>query len=126
MTNKTGMVSVTRNDLQELIDGYCGPHAMHDRIEKLLCAPAEDVRAVVNEPVGYAGLNGLNTLRFRDGYLIVSVKPGPYLDIPLYRRPQRKVVMPERKPESYSVSVGLIPYHEGWNACLDEFERLNK
>lgn len=36
-----------------------------------------------------------------------------------------KVVLPERKPESYSTSVGLIPYHEGWNACLDEVAKLN-
>ena len=44
----------------------------------------------------------------------------------LYASPvaQQKVVMPERKKLS---ELMMATYHEsrGWNACLDEFARLN-
>lgn len=45
----------------------------------------------------------------------------------LYSRPQPSagVVMPERKDEQGAPTVNLHIFREGWNACLDEFARLN-
>ena len=41
------------------------------------------------------------------------------------RQQAREVVMPERKDESQYRGTGLIAARQ-WNACLDEFARLNK
>lgn len=42
-------------------------------------------------------------------------------------RAQGKMVMPDRKRETTDESDVLIDCkNEGWNACLDEFKRLNK
>lgn len=35
------------------------------------------------------------------------------------------VVMPERKDDQGAPTVNLHIFREGWNACLDEFARLN-
>lgn len=102
-----------------------------DKARKAIAAPAEvryeDARAVVEEPVAYL-TNGGKAFYF----------PSPNIekadgDTPLYRHPQRPVVLPER--EMYSRYFrGIIPenrleveaYKDGWNACLDAVERLNK
>lgn len=45
----------------------------------------------------------------------------------LYSHPQPSagVVMPERKDDQGAPTVNLHIFREGWNACLDEFARLN-
>jgi len=69
-------------------------------------APAEDVRAMVDEPVAIVSGSQVQWLPSAQGLENRT---------PLYRHAQRKVLMPDRRTEdSY-----------GWNACLDEFERLN-
>lgn len=63
MTNKTEMVSVPRELLERVSSPEIGMTAKKDRwaaaheIRALLAAPAEDVRAVVEEPVRLFGMN---------------------------------------------------------------------
>jgi len=46
---------------------------------------------------------------------------------PLYRHPQRPVVMPERRTfKDYETRGRRHTRAEEWNACLNEFARLNK
>ncbi|WP_282372251.1 Lar family restriction alleviation protein [Pseudomonas sp. PS02290] len=87
-------------------------------------APAEDVRAVVEEPVGYALDSMLKRIKDNPsfGHMIFGSPNGAY-DVPLYRHPQRPVVLPERKHLGDPTPLSLV---EGWNACLDAVEELNK
>jgi hypothetical protein len=99
----------------------------------LLAQPADQQ----GEPIGYIAKAVLEELR--NGFHVPATicsgtksrtnrHPGPDAswDVPIYAQPATaKAVLPERKPKSYSTSVGLIPYHEGWNACLDEVAKLN-
>lgn len=95
-------------------------HACVSMPRDFLCgvcdAPAEDVRAVGDEPVGYFTF-------CHDKNRWVQGKPkGPefiHLFTPLYHRPQHQVVLPDRM-------TGETASCFGWNACLDEIERLNK
>lgn len=81
-------------------------------------APAEDVREVVDEPVVYqVKIHGMTL------YWNTPSEASKAINTPLYRHPQRKVVMPERR--DYDVGM-RTSFGEGWNACLDEFARLNK
>lgn len=85
-----------------------------------ISAPAEDVRAVVEGPVDALLLEDCVEMASREyggGYFGTEV-------VQLYRRPQRPVVLSERK----EIIMGRPNNQEdsSWNACLDEFERLNK
>jgi len=90
----------------------------------------EDVRAVVDEPVAWLCEANANSGR-RGKWLQYSKEihdpwqKGEVDTTPLYRHPQRPVVMPERKDESQYRGTSLLTVRR-WNACLDEFERLNK
>lgn len=96
-------------------------------------APAEDVREVVDEPVAYVMPAQIAAMK-SVGWMHASRDKGETgLEVALYSRPQRPVVMPER--EFYTqYMLGIVPinaeqanaYKDGWNACLDEFARLNK
>jgi len=125
MTNNTQLVSVPRELMERLAayapEGICGPTALQGfafEAKRLLAAPAEDVRTVVEEPVAW-----------RCGETVWTYKADAFrhalqfnLEVePLYRHPQRPVVLPERKeiPVEYA-------YRKGWNACLDAVEELNK
>lgn len=130
MTNKSEMVSVPR----ELLERISEPGSMSlqdkNRLRALLAAPPEDVRAVVDELVAT-----VVTIKKQSLPMLIAGKYQPSItseekvamfdvDLPngtkLYRHPQRPVVMPERKqiPVDYA-------YRSGWNACLEEFKRLN-
>jgi hypothetical protein len=148
MTNKTEMVSVPRQLLEDMLNP-CADFATHDRLRALLDAPAEDVRAVVDEPVAYSfrwdfehgngwQRNALRYVERLEGHEHEDHR-STWRDItPLYLHPQRPVVMPE--PEAFE---RLVIDHYGFgssqlcllsgkdlkimfDACLDEFARLNK
>ena len=93
-------------------------------------APAEDVRAVVDEPVAYElTMNGeqkyLATGKFGVSTAWENLQRHGYVITPLYSHPQRSVVMPERKDEAQYRGTSLLAVRR-WNACLDEFNRLNR
>lgn len=84
-----------------------------------IAAPAEDVRAV-----GYASDNQLARLaRGHAETCDLFAKSSSVLGSAsaLYRHPQRAVVLPERYERLH-----VSEYRAGWNACIDEFEKLNK
>lgn len=83
-------------------------------------APAEDARAVVDEPVAWLG-SGLAFTSLADAKEYAGYKDG--VVTPLYRHPQRPVVMPDHRESDLRSPV--YGYARGWNACLDEFARLN-
>lgn len=115
MTHKTEMVSVPRELLEDLLSP-CADFATHDRLRSVLDAPAEDVREVVDDPVVYqVKIHGMTL------YWNTPSEASKAINTPLYSHPQRKVVMPERMKGS-----AVTGRAEGWNACLDEFARLNK
>ena len=141
MTNKTEMVSVPR----ELLERCC-ILPRHDSVtvnsqeitargraqaelRVLLAAPAEAVRAPVDEPVAWMTrcIKGVRKGAIEEVAGPESVSNFEYWSppFPVYARPQRPVVLPER------MKIGMPPHFselevEGWNACLDEIERLNK
>lgn len=86
---------------------------------------AEDVRAMADEPVGKVLSESEMGIGYdrRMGPVIWFGTPQPGL---LYRHTQRKTVMPERSPVLADDSDYRATYRDGWNECLDEFERLNK
>jgi len=95
-----------------------------------ITAPAEDVRAVVEEPVAWMQFDGEGNNDFTDDHETAerwARNNGPkYADwlTPLYRQPQRPVVLPERKPKT---ELGIYRLEdEGYNACLDDIDRLSK
>ncbi|MBD1553852.1 Lar family restriction alleviation protein [Pseudomonas typographi] len=95
-------------------------------------ALAEDVRAAGDEPVGYElTMNGeqkdLAAAKFGAPTPWENLQRHGYVISPLYRHPQRPVVLPERltmKPFQ-TVDRGSTSYKAGYNACLDEISRLN-
>lgn len=98
------------------------------RLSAILAAPAEDVRAVVEEPVGYGAWNtgtnpGTRLMRY-DGMVAISPDSSDFYKIPVYLNPQRPVVLPERKDPDNSMSEPYDP--DSLNACLDAVEELNK
>jgi hypothetical protein len=99
------------------------------KIDTLLAATAEDVAAVVDEPVGYM----TQCLR-GDRVGVVEQAEGPDSVVnlqywtpafPVYRHPQRQMVLPERKEPTQDEPYMTEASH-GFNACLDEISRLNK
>lgn len=132
MTNKTEMVSVPR-ELLECIANFGEQTRTFSEVQywartvlfHLDDATVEDVRAVVDEPVAYVLPAQIEALKdvgwvhaFRD-----QGRTGT--EIALYRHPQRKVVMPERM-DLRSCDGSQTYETKAWNACLDEFARLNK
>lgn len=102
MTNKTGMVSVPRELLERLISATKvarGEGSPTQRAaEVILAAHAEDVRAAGEEQVGYAATQILEQIKFSNVFSVgVPMRTGeaPGFE-PLYRHPQRPVVMPEK------------------------------
>ena len=89
---------------------------------------AEDVRAA-DEPVAWMYTN--SAVKFPVFYDRKQDAAG-WTETPLYRRAQLQMVMPER--ELYTKYLrGMVPsnakevsdWRDGWNACIDEFKRLN-
>ena len=93
---------------------------------------AEDVRAVVEEPVAWMQFDGEGNNDFTDDHETAerwAKNNGPkYVDwlTPLYRHPERPVVLPERRDENPRQSDANYNSDCGWNACLDAVEELNK
>jgi hypothetical protein len=109
--------------------------AEHDQLDTdvflVTPAPAEDVRAVVEEPAGFelifdgkqydvTGERGFGEFESQT-YLENGFKVAP-----LYRHPQRPVVLPERIIGQQHGDKIAEAEQRGWNACLDAVEELNK
>lgn len=104
MTNNTQLVSVPRELLEASVSiprnnaEFQSQVAVIEKIRALLAAPAEDVRAVVEEPVGKV----LSDAEMGIGYdrkFGRVIWFGPLEPGLLYRHPQRPVVLPERLRE---------------------------
>lgn len=86
-------------------------------------APAEDVRAVVEEPVAWR-CGGITW-----SYRVDAINHAERFSLevePLYRHPQRPVVLPERIIGQQHGDKIAEAEQRGWNACLDAVEELNK
>jgi len=96
---------------------------------------AEDVRAVVEEPVAWAvswaddgSFYKLLQDKERAHKFLVD---SDFVVLPLYRHPQRPVVLPKFN-DWYAKNIGVLgtasaKHDESvWRACLDAFEELNK
>jgi hypothetical protein len=96
MTNNTQLVSVPRELLERINKVAFLPVAVASDLWDVLAAPAEDVCAVVEEPFGYwCHPEGNPAL----GFFNKTIEPNTssFCDVvPLYRQPQRPVVLPER------------------------------
>lgn len=132
MTNNTQLVSVPRELLERINRVSFLPVAIASELGDILTCPAEDVRAVVDEPVAWEHKMlqefghikeltddpkhpfGVADVDYDASYTVVSD--------PLYRHPQRPVVMPVRQDPG----PAFHQWPQGWNDCLDEFARLNK
>ncbi|WP_110947072.1 hypothetical protein [Pseudomonas bohemica] len=155
MTNKTEMVSVPRELLERAVKaGGAGVNAV-DLVDAwravatlmdLLAAPAEDVRAVGDEPVLIQAVavtrededeglrlewlleGGISELEFAGTVLFAMPEANDLCDedgsAEVYRHPRRPVVLPERKREFTADGVAILENLK-WNACLDEISRLN-
>lgn len=146
MSDKTEMVSAPRELLERLLGDACNENwsDLNRLLATCRAAPAEDVREVVDEPVAFQWrrktvVEGSQWSRWvdctADDYNAIVASPGPSdrgiirEGRKLYRHPQRSVVMPERRPDvnrSFEGSDAEWYGNIAWNACLDEFERLNK
>lgn len=119
---------------EDLAEGHYEP-------EPLYAAPAEDVQAVGDEPMAWLaqaiGADGgvyrasVSTVKITERNARYGWGEGVLnryrLDIsPLYRRPQRQVVLPERNKATKNLDLEQCGYVDGWNACLDEIERMSK
>ena len=138
MTNKTEMVSVPRELLERLISatkvarGHGSP-TQRDA-EAILAAPTEDVRAVVGEPVGYRVRFYKEPEHWMVTWKALPDKPNPNCEYQLlYNHVQHDMVMPDYKKVPHKGQRLCTPncgreqgQAEGWNACLDEFKRLNQ
>lgn len=130
MSDKAEMVSVPRELLVRLLAVYSSSPwpVWHELAQAIEAAPAEDVRAVVEEPVYQSRFH------WNDIWLDVdkatfearSTDPNTYVTRALFSHPQRPFVLPERREISTSGRVYLSDLDCEWNACLDEIERLNK
>lgn len=96
-------------------------------------APAEDVRAVAEEPVApfYISLDDLNLLVRDDisaGRVRLSREMRGVFTEPLFTNLQRSVVLPARRGIDPNISKTAMQWSKDceWNACLDAVEELNK
>jgi hypothetical protein len=136
MTNNTQLVCVPRELLERLqlalSNCYCPETSVTTDLWKLLAAPAEDVRAVVEEPVATVVTTRSHSLpmimsdgSLKSGAVVEQKSAILHADLPdltpLYRHPQRPVELPERYERLH-----VSEYRAGWNACLDAVEELNK
>jgi hypothetical protein len=96
-----------------------------DQVTRRKAAPAEDVRAVGEEPVGYASKTQLK--RMAEGYtetLNLCARKSDLIEgVALYRHPAK---LPDRKPVVRGLDSESNSQNKGWNACLDAVEELNK
>ncbi|UZJ58611.1 hypothetical protein OKW98_18715 [Pseudomonas sp. KU26590] len=132
MTNNTQLVSVPRELLERWADRFSKAQMFKDSTEvrAVLAAAAEDVRAVVEEPVAYlykeyVWATGLCDYVWRTQ--LESEAPTDDQNVkdidPLYRHPQRPVVLPERMISTNTLEELKA---EGYNQCIADCERLNK
>lgn len=151
MSDKSEMVNVPRELLERLAygDWECASLKDRDKLRSLLAAPAEDIRAVVDEPVaefqfrtrfadrdgdeGWSPWERSNEFSYADYVRVPLLHGWEYQTRKLYLHAQRETVMPERfdipkRDEYESADHFAASVHEAntWNACLDEFARLNK
>ena len=121
MTNKTEMMSVPRELLERCFsnkaDGYVTVLTAFDELKDLIAAPAEDVRAVVDEPVAYMRQDDST---YNNLVQCAFTCPGAF---GVYRSLPRPFVMPERKTINQGQEDNRAVY--GYNACVDDFIRLN-
>lgn len=90
-------VSVPRELLELAREFLEGKFSWADELLAPLNAPAEDVRAVVDEPLGYAPALIVEEMQRKSkGFMCVFRTPSESADIPVYLRPQRPVVLQER------------------------------
>ncbi|UZJ58251.1 hypothetical protein OKW98_16745 [Pseudomonas sp. KU26590] len=145
MTNKVELVSVPRELLENISAWLERANQNSDadideclKVRALLSAPAEDFRAVVEEPVPFGYWRVPFDLPLQGSFLLWESK-GPWGNsnthiataieagfkiTKLYRRPHRPVVLPRRRPKT---ELGIYSLEdEGYNACLDDIARLNK
>jgi hypothetical protein len=92
------------------------------KIDAIIAAPPEDVRAVVDEPAAWR-CGGI-TWSYRADAMNHAERFSLHVE-PLYRHPQRQMVLPERKEPTQDEPYMTEASH-GFNACLDEISRLNK
>lgn len=98
---------------------------------EILAALPEDARAVGNEPVGYASSAELTDDGHGIGTVVLRENPpaNGYTDggipLPLYRHPQRPMVLPERIEPTQDEPYMTEASH-GFNSCLDRIAELNK
>lgn len=132
MSDKTEMVSVPRHLIDNAINYMEGSASAtvlvwRDRlIDAMEAAPAEDVRAVVEEPVYQSRFHWNDIWLDLDKatFEARSTDPNTYVTRALFSHPQRPVVLPERKDPDNSMSEPYDP--DSWNACLNAVEELNK
>lgn len=100
-------------------------------------APPEDVRAVVDEPVAWMDprspeMSATISNEVKQHNLKFGGAPSAAVNgycIPLYRHPQRPMVLPERKEilQVWEPCDEVEQFrNEGFNACLDRIAELNK
>lgn len=119
MTHKNEMVLVPRELLSRIVVQFMFSlrDCDYQAICAILAAPADDVRAVVDEQVVYqVKIHGM-TLYWK----VPSVTPGA-INAPLYRHSQRPMILPERQDPG----PALHQWPQGWNDCLDKIADLNK
>ncbi|MDH0749480.1 Lar family restriction alleviation protein [Pseudomonas sp. GD03842] len=85
-------------------------------------APADDISPVIDEPVAFKYVNP--DIPWPLFYEKKQDDRGKWEEIPLYRHPQRPVVTPDRM-DLRSCDGSQTYETKAWNACLDEFKRLN-
>lgn len=132
MSDNSGKLSVSREQLERVVCAisqvgvqdhladYQLAAAVKGEVLSILSATAEDVRELGDEPVAYVMPGQIEAMK-SVGWMHASRDKGKTgLEVSLYRHPQRPVVLPDRKRSPLSAG------DEGWNACLDEFKRLNK
>jgi hypothetical protein len=132
MTNKTELVSVPRELLSRIAATFM--FSLRDCDYKAICeilaAPPEDVRAVVEEPLALGWTRGDYQMNqaattYDPSTADEWVRAG-YPVEPIYRHPQRQMVLPDMVLWSGIAPIDVRNQIKGWNACLDEISRLNK
>lgn len=127
MTNKTELLSVPRELLARITQMamFTLPDADYKALTDILIAPAEDVRAVGDELVHQVRSYGSCCWEDIGGESleVCRSQPEEYEIRTLYRHPQPPVVLPWRRKNG--IDNPNYQLDQGWNACLDEFKRLN-
>lgn len=148
MINKIEMVNVPRELLERFVqdtEDHCYGFDGRDEIRALLAAPAEDVRAVVEvlnpDEIHQMAFEEGQPADSGDGYLFTIEEFDLFVQRLLDRvqqsHAQRETVIPDLDAFERSVinKFGFASsklcllngedLHKIWNACIDEFKRLN-